>query len=72
MIEFVTFNFEEVVEELKNRAREEGIAGKEAYDSFIDDLINEKFVNGELDKDNDIETVKHDLSMTWKDYSSEL
>ncbi len=72
MVEFVTFNFDELASELKERARGEGISNREAYMGLIDNLIADKLTDGELDPDNSIESIKQDLSRTWDDYKAEI
>ena len=72
MAEFFTFNINDVYAEIKKSAKNEPITNKEAWNSFVDQYVNEKVDIGELDPDQDIESIVENLQRRWPDYKESL
>lgn len=67
-MDYLTTNFNELAEELKNRASEEGVAGQSAYNDLIEQIISEKLEFGELSGSSNLDALKEKLENTWLDF----
>jgi len=72
MTEFLSFDLGQAYDEIKERAEAAGVTDKEAWDSMVEDYINEKLGVGELDKDEDTDAMIEDLRAKWPDYHDNL
>lgn len=68
MVKYASFNFNDLLKEIQNKAREEGVADKTAYAGIIDQIVDEDLVYGELDPDNNLESIKQKLFDTWEEF----
>jgi hypothetical protein len=58
---------ENLLRELKKRARAELVQTQAAYEELIDDLIAEKIEWGEINEEDDYDTLREDLVGRWQD-----
>lgn len=72
MTEFLTFNLLTAYNEIKGLAEQEGIITNEAWDSFVENWVNNKIRIGELDPDQDTQGIIEDLKAKWADYHKNL
>lgn len=56
---------ESIFQEVLARRRQEGAFGEEAYDQFVDDILQEKMDKGELSDDDDVQEWKEQLQNRW-------
>jgi hypothetical protein len=59
-------------EELKVRAREEGIRSYEEYTDLVDELVNEKLGYGFFATGDDLVQIRRDLEMMWPQLEEKL
>ncbi len=72
MTEYLSFDLQQAYNEIKERAEAEPITGKEAWDSLVEEYINEKLDVGELDRDEDSQGMIEDLKSKWSEYEKNL
>lgn len=60
-------SIENLLLELKKRAKNELVTSEDAYEELVDDLIAEKIEWGELNEDDDIQGLREDLIGRWPD-----
>ncbi len=58
---------ENLILELKRRAKRELVTTKDAYEELVDDLIAEKLEWGEIHEDEDTVGLREDLIGRWED-----
>jgi len=59
------FNLNEVFREIVSRMETEGAYDKDAYMNFIDEALEEKVGNGELDPDANMKNYVESLQLMW-------
>jgi hypothetical protein len=59
-------------EELRDRVQLEGAATLAEYLSLVDELIEEKEVNGQFGSDENLEQIRDDLEQMWLQLEEEL
>ncbi len=64
-MENVEFDLQEVFREIINRMGNEGAYDRDAYNNFIDEVLEEKIANGELDLDANIKSYSESLQLMW-------
>lgn len=64
-MENLEFNLQEVFREVVNRMETEGAFDRDAYMNFIDEVLEEKVANAELDPDSNIKMISESLQMMW-------
>ena len=72
MTEYLSFDLQQAYSEIKERAEAEPITDKEAWDSLVEEYINEKLDVGELDRDEDSQGMIEDLKSMWLEYEKNL
>ena len=72
MTEFLSFNLNVAYAAIKNAAEAEPVTTKEAWDSYVEEYVNERVNWGELDPDQDTEQIIADLKAKWADYKENL
>jgi len=72
MTEYLSFDLQQAYNEIKERAEAEPITNKEAWDSLVEEYINEKLDVGELDRDEDSQGMIEDLKSMWLEYEKNL
>ncbi len=72
MTEFLTFNLQQAYAEIKEIAEAEGVTSKEAFDSIVENYLNDKLSEGELAVDQDTESMESQLKATWPEYEKNL
>ena len=72
MTKFLTFDLNTAYSEIKQKAQQEAVTTKEAWDSYVDDYINKKINIGELDSDQDTEGIIKDLQAKWTAYQDNI
>jgi len=72
MTEYLSFDLQQAYSEIKERAEAEPITDKEAWDSLVEEYINEKIDVGELDRDEDSQGMIEDLKSMWLEYEKNL
>jgi hypothetical protein len=58
-------SIENLLRELKMRAKDELVTSEDAYEELVDDLIAEKTEWGELNEDDDTQGLREDLIGRW-------
>jgi len=58
---------ENLLLELKKRARAELVTDEAAYEELVDDLIAEKIEWGEINEEDDYDTLRENLIGRWSD-----
>jgi len=58
--------------EIKKAAENEKIRTFEEYRSLVDDIVEDKIDQGFLDKNEDVEQMKHNLESRWSEIESGL
>lgn len=58
---------ENLLLELKRRAKQELVMTEDAYEELVDELLAEKIEWGELDEDEDVQGLREDLIGRWPD-----
>jgi hypothetical protein len=72
MTEYLSFDLQQAYNEIKERAEAEPITDKEAWDSLVEEYINEKLDVGELNRDEDSQGMIEDLKSMWLEYEKNL
>ena len=72
MTEFLSFDLNQAYNEIKERAEAEPVTEKEAWDSMVEEFINEKLEVGELDRDEDSQAMIEQLKVMWSEYEKNL
>lgn len=65
--ESLHFNLETIFQEVLKRREEQGAFDQEAYNQFVEDVLEEKLDRGELDDDSDIEQWTEQLQNRWQE-----
>lgn len=65
--EDIHINLESIFQEILARRQQEGAFGQEAYDQFVEDILEEKLDRGELNDDDDIENWTEQLQGRWNE-----
>lgn len=60
-------SIESLLLELKKRAKQELVISEDAYEELVDDLIAEKIEWGEINENDDYNTLREDLIGRWPD-----
>lgn len=68
MIEYLSFDFNSLLQEVQSRAREEGIGDSAGYNYIIDQVLDEQLEYGEVDDDNALESIRQKLQASWQDF----
>lgn len=58
---------ENLLRELKRRAKDELITTPDAYEELVDEILNEKIEWGEIEDSDDTPTMREDLIARWPD-----
>lgn len=64
-MENIEFNLQEVFREIVNRMETESAFDHDAYNNFIDEVLEEKIANGELDPDANVKSYAESLQLMW-------
>lgn len=64
-MENLDFQLQEVFREIVNRMETEGSFDREAYHSYIDEVLEEKISSGELDQDSNVKNYVEALQLMW-------
>ena len=72
MVEFISYNLEDLYEELVERAREAGVNAEEAWNELVEEVLDEHINWGEVDIDDDITGIREALQERWKEFSKGL
>ena len=71
MVEFLGFSVEDLSEEVVERARENGVASKEAWDELVEEILDEHINWGEVDIDDDVTAIREALQERWKAFEEQ-
>lgn len=63
-----TLTADELYKEISDLARDQGVAGQEAWDDLVEEAVEDHLDVGELDPDEDIEAMKKTLRQMWTSY----
>lgn len=66
------FNEEQFFNQVKNRARAEGVASREEWDDIVEEMIDERLNVGEFDKDENLEGMKEMMQERYNEYEAEI
>lgn len=66
------FSQEGLFQEILERGRGQGITNQEAYNAFVDSLVQEKLQIGEMDSDQNLPGLTESLKDRWPDYQREI
>ncbi len=72
MTKFLTFNIDKAYQEIKERAEAEAVTNKNAWDSYVEEYINEKISVGELHPDTNNEECITNLKSRWEIYKNNI
>jgi hypothetical protein len=64
-------NEEQFFNQIKNRAKGEGVSSSEEWNDIVEEMINERLGVGEFDKDEDLEGLKEALKTRYEEYEAE-
>lgn len=64
-MENVEFDLQEVFREILNRMETEGAYDHDAYVNLIDEVLEEKIADGELDPDANVKNYSEALQLMW-------
>jgi hypothetical protein len=67
-----TMNEEQIFEEIVERGKMELISGREAFDSLVEETLEEFVDHEELDIDQDTEGMESHLKARWEEYKARL
>lgn len=62
----------ELFSEAKKRAKANGVADQEAWDGIIDEVVEEFRTNGNIDDDEDTETLEEELRARFGEYEESV
>ncbi len=68
MTGFLSFNLQQAYEEIKAKAEAEGVKDNEAWDSMVEEYLNDKLSAGELHPDQNTEGFEAYLQARWNEY----
>lgn len=63
-----TLNRGELLQEITELAREQGVTSQETWNELCDEVLESHVGLGEMDDDQENETLKQTLYMGWKEY----
>lgn len=63
---------ENLLLELKKRAKNELVTDTDAFKTLVDDLLDEKIEWGEIERDEDTEMIREDLISRWPEVKEYL
>ena len=66
-----SYTLDDAVQELWQRAQDEGVATQDAWDELVDELVEDHVDLGQIDPDQDTENWKEILKHRWADYRLE-
>lgn len=66
-----TLSPEQLYAEISDLARDQGISSKEQWDEMVDDVVEDHLDLGEIDLEEDSESLKDELRAKWTVYKSE-
>lgn len=72
MIEYLSYNLEDLFAELKDRARAEGAYSQEAWDDLVEEIIDEHVRVGEIEDDDELQSMREALRARFPDFSAEI
>ncbi|TAL20688.1 hypothetical protein EPN90_00275 [Patescibacteria group bacterium] len=72
MVELLSYNLEDLYEEVSERAREAGVASEEVWNELVETVLDERLNWGEVDVDDDITTMREALQAKWSDFERGL
>lgn len=72
MTEFLSFDLNQAYNEIKENAEAQGIADQEAWDTIVEEYLEDKVSVGELDKDEEIEEFEEVLKAKWSEYEKNI
>lgn len=72
MVENLSYNVEDLYEEVAERAREAGVASEEAWNELVEEVLDEHVNWGEVDVDDDITGLREALQEKWKQFERGL
>jgi hypothetical protein len=72
MTEYLSFDLNSAYNEIKERGEMQAITSKEEWDALVEDYVNEKLDVGELDPDEDTESIESQLKDMWLEYEKNL
>lgn len=71
-MDYLTLNLEELFEEVKTRATDEGAFSKEEWDSIVDDVLEAKHEFGEMHDDEDQSQIREALKTRFEEFEGEV
>jgi len=71
-MDYLTLNLEELFEEVKGRATDEGAVSKEEWDDIVDDVLDSKREFGEMHDDEDQVQIREALKMRFEEFETEV
>ena len=72
MIEYLNVEKEALFEEIVDRALKEGVAEREAFEEFVDFILQEKLQVGELAVSDPLPGLKDHLKKRWPEYQERI
>lgn len=67
-MENLIFNTNEILKELQNRQQKQGIYTQEGWNELVDEIIEEKVADVEIDDESNIESLRQELRSKWESY----
>ncbi len=72
MVELPNFNLEDLLGEVTERARENGVSSQEGWNELVEEILEEHINWGEMDIDDDITTIREALQEGWVKFEEAL
>jgi choline kinase len=72
MVEMLSYNIEDLFEEVSERARETGVTTEEAWNELVEEVIDEHINWGEMDIDDDVTAIREALQSKWEEFNRGL
>ena len=72
MVEFLSYNVEDLHTEVVERARETGVASQEAWNELVEEILDEHLNWGEVDVDDDVTGLREALQSRWEAFERGL
>jgi polyhydroxyalkanoate synthesis regulator phasin len=66
------FDEEQFFNQIKNRARAEGVASREEWEEVVGEMVDDRLDVGEMNKDQNLEEIKEVLRARYEEYEAEI
>jgi hypothetical protein len=70
-METTTYNVDDLYNEISDVAREQGVSNQHMWREMASDIVEDHLALGEIDVDEDTESMKENLFAMWEEYKLE-